>query len=108
MDRFRNSVASQLSGVVPEYVNSRGLQLLRLLVSSTPSLESDVAFLPQQRSIFLIQAIQRWYASDEDVSREIDSLLAHLLIHLTPIIQTVDGSHWEFMFDLLDSNMEVM
>lgn len=46
-------------------------------------------------------------ASDEDLDGEIDSLLAHLCAELAPVLQTVPGAHWDFIFDLMESNLEV-
>ena len=30
-----------------------------------------------------------------------------VILHLAPILHTVPGAHWEFIFDLIESNLEV-
>lgn len=84
-----------------------GLPLLRQLIATTPRTEFDVEILPQQRTVFLLQSLQRWIASDEELDEEIESLISHLCLHLVPIVQSVSGAHWDFMFDLMETNLEV-
>lgn len=107
LDRYRNELASHLSGVPPSKANHSGLRLLRQFIAATPLSESDVEILPQQRAIFLLQALQKWVASDEELDEEIESLMAHLFQHLAPIVQSVPGAHWDLMFDVIATNLEV-
>lgn len=56
----------------------------------------------------LMQTLQEWMTSDEDdLSEELDSRVAETFLHLAPIAQNDLGSHWEFVFDLLEANLEV-
>lgn len=57
--------------------------------------------------MFLIQAVQKWIASDDDLPEEIHSRVAELFIHLSPIVQELSGSHWDLVFDIIESNLEV-
>lgn len=107
LDRYRNELASHLSGVSPNKANHSGLRLLRQFIATTPQSDSDVEIIPQQRAIFLLQALQKWVASDEELDEEIESLMAHLFQHLAPIVQTVLGAHWDLIFDVIETNLEV-
>lgn len=84
--------------------------MLRLLVAVAPSADSDVLFLPQQRTIFLLQSLQKWFAAEDDnveLSDEVHAMLAELFVVLAPVVQDRTGGHWDFMFDVLESNIEV-
>ncbi|KAG8915687.1 hypothetical protein FRC00_001212 [Tulasnella sp. 408] len=107
LDRLRNELASNLSGIPPHRASTEGLRLLRHLVASAPLPDSEGVYLPSQRAVFLLQALQKWVASDEELDEEIDSLLVQLCTGLAPILLTVPGSHWDFIFDLMESNLEV-
>lgn len=72
-----------------------------------PDPESDVIFLPTPRAVNLIKSCQQWIASDEDIDEAVENELTLLFIHLAPIIQNVVGSHWDFIFDVLENNLEV-
>jgi E3 ubiquitin-protein ligase listerin len=106
-DRYRNELASRISGVPPSRAKTEGLRLLRKLTVAAPPSDSDTVFLPQQRAIFLLQNIQKWITGDEENEGEIEEQIADLLFHLAPIIQNVPGSHWDFAFDLIEFNLEV-
>ncbi|KAG9000178.1 hypothetical protein FRB90_011876 [Tulasnella sp. 427] len=106
LDRLRNELASSLSGVPPSRANTDGLRLLRHLVASAPLPDSEGVYLPPQRAVFLLQALQKWVASDEELDEEIDSLIVQVSSGLAPILLTIPGSHWDFVFDLMESNLE--
>ncbi|PWN53474.1 hypothetical protein IE53DRAFT_165426 [Violaceomyces palustris] len=106
-DRLRNEVAARLSGVPPSKANTEGLNLLRMAIAAAPSADSDLAMIPQQRAIFLLQGLQRWLASDEDLDEEINNRMAELFVHLVPIVQDMPGSHIELFFDLAEANLEI-
>ncbi|KAG8794615.1 hypothetical protein FRC12_023113 [Ceratobasidium sp. 428] len=107
LDRWRNEVASRLTGVTPSSANAIGIPLLILLNSLAPPTESGIVFLPQQRAVYLIQALQKWMTSDEELDESLEAHVTTTLYHLLPIIQTVPGAHWEFTFDLLETNFGV-
>lgn len=44
---------------------------------------------------------------EEGVSEDVESAMALVLWHLVPILQNVPGSHWEFIFDVVESTLEV-
>lgn len=60
---------------------------------------------------------QSWIASasgddgdddgDGDVGEEVESELTALFLQLAPILQGVPGGHWEFVFDVMENNLEV-
>ena len=57
--------------------------------------------------MFLIQAVQKWMASDEDLDESLETHVTVTCSHLLPILQTVPGAHWEFILDILENNLEV-
>ena len=107
LDRYRNEFAASLLGIPPSRVNTDGLLTLRRLASTAPDPESDVIFLPQHRAVNVVKACQQWISSDEDIDEEVESAMLLVILHLAPILHTVPGAHWEFIFDLTESNLEV-
>lgn len=106
-ERYQNEVASDLAGVTPAAANAKGTSLLRLLSVVAPPLDSPYIFLPQQRAIFLLQTLQKWVSSDDELSDEVHGRLAELFVNLAPVVQSLPGAHWDLMFDILESNVEV-
>jgi hypothetical protein len=108
LDRYRNEQAAELLGIKPSSINTAGLLALRRLAAAAPDLESDIVFLPQNRAVNVIKACQSWVTSDDaDVSEEVEGAMSLIFAYLAPILQNVPGSHWEFIWDLLENNLEV-
>lgn len=107
LDRYRNELAAALLGIPANKANIQGLLALRKLVATAPDRDSEVAFLPQLRAVNVVKACQQWVTSDEDIDEEVESTMALVFTHLAPILQNVPGGHWEFMFDVVESNLEV-
>lgn len=107
LDRYKNELAAGLLGIPAKKANVDGLLSLRRLAATAPDPESDVVFLPQLRAINLVKACQGWITSDEDVSEEVESEMTLIFLHLAPILQSVPGAHWEFIFDVIENNLEV-
>lgn len=112
LDRYRNELAADVTGVPPNKAASAGLRYLRKLAAAAPDPESDVVFLPQPRAVNLVKACQKWVADededDEDgVDEDVESAMTEVFVHLAPILQNVPGGHWEFMFDVVENNLEV-
>ncbi|KAH7332749.1 hypothetical protein B0J17DRAFT_677411 [Rhizoctonia solani] len=107
LDRWRNDIASRIPGVSMNNINQAGLPLLRALSCLAPPLDSGIIFMPQQRAVYLVQALQKWMSSDEELDTSMEALLTTLLVHLLPILQTVPGAHWEFILDILETNLSV-
>ena len=107
LDRYRNEIASDITGIPPRRANSEGVLLLRHLLALAPQPESEVAFLPPLRAVQVLQAIQKWITSDEDIDSVIESQTAGLLLHLAPIVQSLQGAHWDFAFNLIENALEV-
>ncbi|GAA5859119.1 hypothetical protein JCM1840_003760 [Sporobolomyces johnsonii] len=105
-ERYQNELAATLAGVPSSSLLSKGLPLLAQLLATAPPLDAPIIFLPQQRTMFLIQAIQRWVASDEGLPEEVGAGVVELLGHLVAIVQELSGSHWDLVFDLIESNLE--
>src|SRR5437764_12895659 len=74
-----------------------GWRYLTLLNASAS--EMGTIFIPEQRAMYLVQAIRKWYQgeSGERGSRQVNAQVAKLLTVVAPIIQGLSGSHWEFM-----------
>ncbi|KAG8689520.1 hypothetical protein FRC08_010916, partial [Ceratobasidium sp. 394] len=107
LDRWRNELASRLAGIPPSSANTAGIPLLRGLNSLAPPVDSGVIYLPQQRAVYLVQALQKWMTSDEELDESLEAYVTVTLYHLLPILQTVPGVHWEFAFDILENNLGV-
>ena len=107
MERYRNQLAADLTGIRPAKANTDGLWSLRRLNLVAPDPESDVIFLPTPRAVNLLKACQQWITSDEDIDEAVENELTLIFINLAPIIQNVVGSHWDFIFDVLENNLEV-
>lgn len=107
-DRQRNDIVSRLASTPPSRANTEGSKLLRLAIAIAPPLDSDTVFVPPQRVTFLLQGLQKWMASDEDFDDSLNTLLAELLIHIVPLVQDLSGSHHDFFYDLIESNLEVI
>jgi len=54
-----------------------------------------------------VKACQRWIASDADIDEDVESEITNVLFHLVPLLQNVPGSHWDFIFDVVENNLEV-
>lgn len=107
LDRYRNELAAGLLGVPPRKANTEGLWMLRRLAAVAPDPESDIVFLPTPRAVNVMKACQQWVTSDEDIDEEVESGMTLVFLHLAPILQNVPGAHWEFMFDVMENNLEV-
>ncbi|KAK0529909.1 hypothetical protein OC842_004094 [Tilletia horrida] len=106
-ERLCNESAARLAGVPPSKANTEGIALLGIANAIAPPTNSEYAFIPKQRAIFLLQALQKWMASDEDLDEKINAHLANLFIHLAPIVQDMSGSHLDFFFDVIETNLDV-
>lgn len=106
-DRQCSDIVSRLASTPPSKAGTEGLQLLRLASAIAPPPESSLVLVPQQRAIFCLQGLQRWFASDEDFDEEVNTRLAELFLHIAPIVQDMPGSHLDFFFDVIESNLEV-
>ncbi|CBQ68025.1 conserved hypothetical protein [Sporisorium reilianum SRZ2] len=108
-DRLRNGAAAKLAGLGPGTAEERILHSLRTLVALAPPDDSELPIIPQQRAIFLLKDLQKWYSnedSDDDPAEETSTRLAELFIHLLPVVQDVQGGHIDFIFDILETNLE--
>ena len=112
LDRYRNELAASLLGIKPHKANTEGLLTLRKLAAAAPDLDGDVVFLPTPRAVNVLKALQTWALSegeeddDDEMSEEVESAMLPIFVHLAPILQTVSGSHWPFMFDVLEGILE--
>ncbi|KAF9075216.1 hypothetical protein BDP27DRAFT_38333 [Rhodocollybia butyracea] len=116
LDLYRNELASSLLGIPPSRSTSDGLRgLLKLVLGTAPGAESEVEFLPVQRAMNVIKTCQKWIeeGGDEDEEdengddmEELESAMTLTFFHLAPILQNVPGGHWQFIFDVVENNME--
>ena len=108
LDRYRNELAAALLGVKTHKANTEGLLTLRKLAASAPDPKGTVEFLPTPRAVNVVKACQSWVLSDDDeeLDEEVESAMLPIFTHLAPILQTVRGSHWAFIFDVLEAVLE--
>ncbi|KAK1235775.1 hypothetical protein PQX77_000989 [Marasmius sp. AFHP31] len=108
LERYRNELAANITGVRPSKAETEGLALLRKLAAVAPPVDSDVVFLPQQRAVNLIKTCQQWVSSDDggDFGEEVESEMTLIFAYVAPILQHVTGSHWAFVFDVIENNLE--
>ena len=66
-----------------------------------------MVYLPTPRAVNLMKACQQWISSDEDLDEEVEYEMTSVFRHLAPILQNVPGAHWDLIFDLMESNLEV-
>jgi E3 ubiquitin-protein ligase listerin len=114
MDRLRNELASTLMGISPSKASTVGLKALQMLCACAPEHDSEVVFMPQPRAVNAVKACQQWILAEgdddedeEEAGEEVESLMTLLFGHLAPILQNVPGQHWEFIFDVIENNLEV-
>ena len=108
LDRLRNELAAESLGIKPHRINTDGLRLLHRLGLTVPDPDSDVAFLPQNRAVNFMKACQSWISSlSEDDEEDVESEMLTIFLHLLPILQSVTGAHWDFIFDMVENNLEV-
>ncbi|KNZ58475.1 uncharacterized protein VP01_1923g7 [Puccinia sorghi] len=75
--KHQNHLAAMLTDVVSSKADTGGLHLIQLLCASPPPPDSAHIFLPQQRAVFLLQAVNR------------------------------HGSHWDQMINLINIKLDV-
>ena len=107
LDRYRNELASSILSIPAAKADYDGLLLLHRLSATTPSLESDVIFLPQPRAVNFMKTCQQWVTSDEDIDEDVECEMLVIFQYLVPILQNMPGSHWDLVFDMIENNLEV-
>jgi hypothetical protein len=111
LDRVRNETASRLTSVPVGKADTEGLRLIRNLQATAPPADSEDVFLPEQRTIFLMQHLNSWLTSDEDaaddLSEELEARICLLYTQFAPIVQARPGAHWNSVFDMISNNLEV-
>jgi len=64
--------------------------------------------MPQQRAVFLVQTLQGWMGDDDaEVDVKVEVEVTKVLADVAPILLGLPGAHWEFVMDLVESNLEV-
>lgn len=104
--KYQNRLAGKLTDVSSSKANHEGLYLIEVLCATAPPSDSIHIFLPQQRVVFLLQAIGEWLRTDDELENELIFKLLELFSHLAPIVQNVMGSHWYQMVDLITVTLE--
>lgn len=111
LDRVRNDIASRLTAIPVSKAGSNGLRLLCNLLATSPGIDSEDAFLPEQRSIFVMQHLTQWLTSDDDAAddlpEEVEARICLLFAELAPIVQGRPGAHWNSIYDMITNNLEV-
>jgi hypothetical protein len=108
LDRYRNELAANTLGIPPARANTDGLATLRKLAAAAPDPDADTAFLPAPRAVNLAKACQAWVASDDaDVDEALEGAMTLVFLHAAPVLQHVPGAHWDFVFDVMENNLEV-
>jgi hypothetical protein len=103
----QNRLANNLAGIPAKSANAKGLPALQLLIASAPPRDAASVFIPQQRALFVLRHIASWLTSDEDLEEEVDLRVAELYAVMAPIVQDVQGAHWDSIFDLIETGLEV-
>jgi len=105
----QNRLASSLSGVPARQANEKGIPALKLLVASAPPADAAAVFIPQQRAMFVLRHVAGWLSSDEadDLDEEVEYRIAGLYTVLAPVVQSMPGAHWDSMFDLIETGLDV-
>lgn len=106
--RWRNELAADLSGVPSARANTDGVRLLHLLQCAAPPQETGEALIPTQRAIFVLQTLQRWVTSDDELDETVFALLATLFTHVAPVVQSVAGRHLDMMLDVVEENIHAV
>lgn len=105
----QNRLANALTGIPIAQANARGIPALRLVVASAPPPDAASVFIPQQRALFVLKHVSSWLADEaaDDLPEEIEYRIAELYTAVAPIVQDLSGAHWDSMFDLMESGLEV-
>ncbi|PWN31235.1 uncharacterized protein FA14DRAFT_193136 [Meira miltonrushii] len=104
-ERLRNQAAADLAGVKSKDASSKGAVLLKNLMNLAPPFDSYTSLIPQQRAIFMLQTIQSWVASDEELPTEVFVRLAQAFTHILPIVQEIPGNHLDLIIDIVEMNL---
>lgn len=107
LDRYRNELAANLSGVSAINARTTGLSILRCLNICAPDADEGMAFMTPQRAINVVKTFQQWLLSEEDITETLSSEMTAFFAHVAPLIQYVTGSHWGLIFDVIEDNLEV-
>ena len=107
LERYWNELAAGILGIPSTKANTDGVLLLRRLAATAPDFDSDVVFLPQPRAVNFMKQCQQWITSDEEIDEDVESEMTAVFYHLVPILQNVSGGHWDFIFDVIENNLEV-
>lgn len=110
-DQAQNRLASTLTGVSLKKANSHGVAYLRLLAASAPPAGAASTFIPQQRAMFVMRHVAGWLTDEsddaDDLAEELEARVAEVYTALAPIVQDIPGAHWDSIFDLIESSLEV-
>ena len=107
-ERWRNEIAANLSGVPPARANTDGVNGLQMLRCAAAPWSAGRALIPTQRAVFVLQGLQRWITSDDDLSETVFALLASVLTEFAPVVQSVPGRHLDLMLDVVEENMHAV
>lgn len=58
----------------------------------------------------MFQAFQKWIESDDDdeiMDEELESQLATISMNCAPILQSLEGAHWDLIMDVTETNLDV-
>jgi hypothetical protein len=105
----QNRLASYLTTVRPSEAGKDGIPAIRCLLASAPPADAPSTFIPQQRAIFVLRHVGSWLTSDEadDFDESMEVYVAQLYTALAPVVQDVSGSHWDAIFDMIESGLGV-
>lgn len=111
-ERFQtaqNRLASYLTTIKPSQAGKEGIPAIRRLLTSAPPADAPSVFLPQQRAIFVLRHIGSWLTSDEadDFDESMEVYVTQLYAALAPVVQDVSGGHWDAIFDMIESGLDV-
>jgi E3 ubiquitin-protein ligase listerin len=54
-----------------------------------------------------MRTFESWITSDDDINEEVESVMTLIFYHFAPILQGLQGKHWDSIFDIVENNLEV-
>ncbi len=105
----QNRLASALTTIPTRQISKAGIAHIRLLNATAPPQDAASLFIPQQRAIFVLKHVSGWLVDEDDegMSEDVEWRVLELYSYLGAVVQDLQGSHWDSIFDLVENGLEV-